>query len=125
MGTIKIYIKLVDGKPEYRDTEMHRGRTITTEVNPGDKIVWNLDQCSGIKELKDLNIIGDTGFFQKPPKKKDFDRWNAKVSKTAKGSIEYKFDIEKCDGSEATIVARSMQSDTTREEDPPKIIIKD
>lgn len=125
MGTIKIYLKLVDGNLEYRDTESHRGRTITTEVNPGDKIVWKLDQCSGIKELNDIHVSGSSGMFEHPPKKKDFDRWKARIGKGATGEVTYYFDITKCDGKSDKIVMSVSDTEQLKSDDGAKIKIKD
>jgi hypothetical protein len=85
MGKIKIYLSLQNGELSYRDTEEHKGETITTTVNGGDSITWKLDQCSGIKDITNITIKGSKGFFSKGPEKKDFDNWKAEVSKKAKG----------------------------------------
>jgi hypothetical protein len=97
MGKIKIYLSLQNGELVYRDTEEHKGETITTTVNGGDSITWKLDQCSGIKDITNITIKGAKGFFSKGPEKKDFDNWKAEVGKKAKGEIEYVLEVEKCD----------------------------
>lgn len=124
MGTIKIYISLLDGKPEYRDTESHRGRTIETSVDPGDKIIWKLDKCSGIKEISNISIDGAAGFFSKGPKQKDFDRWKAIVAATAKGEVDYSITYETCDGDKSTIVVKSGETEVLRDPETPKLVIK-
>lgn len=96
MGKITIYLSLKDGELVYRDSEDHKGQTITTQVDPGDKITWKLDQCSGIKEITNITIRGTKGFFKEAPEKKDFDTWKAEVSKKAKGEIEYVCEMEVC-----------------------------
>lgn len=97
MGKIKIYLSLRDGELNYRDSEEHKGQTITTSVDPGDDITWKLDQCSGIKAIKNITIKGEKGFFKDDPERKDFDSWKAEVSKKAKGEISYVVDVEVCE----------------------------
>ncbi len=126
MGTIKIYIKLINNKLEYRDTEFHHGKNIETEVNPGDKIIWKLDQCSGIKEISDIAIAGDKSFFSKGPKMKDFDSWKAVVADTAKGEISYSVSGVSC-YDKATFAVKSVksgQAEILKDEEPPKLILK-
>jgi hypothetical protein len=106
MGKIKIYLSLVDGELNYRDSEEHKGQTITTSVDPGDTITWKLDQCSGIKAITNIKVSGEKGFFKDGPEQKDFDSWKAEVSKKAKGEISYTVSYEACEccGKEGKVV---------------------
>jgi len=97
MGKIKIYLSLVEGELHYRDSEEHKGKTITSSVDPGDKITWKLDQCSGIKAITGIAIAGAKDFFKEGPQQKDFDSWKAEVSKKAKGEISYSVTYEACE----------------------------
>lgn len=97
MGKVKIYVSLREGELYYRDSEEHKGHAIESSVDPGDSITWKLDQCSGIKEIKNITIVGEKDFFKDGPEQKDFDSWKADVSKKAKGEIAYVVEVEKCD----------------------------
>lgn len=125
MGTVKIYLKLQDGKLDYRDTEKHEGKTIISEVNPGDKVVWKLDENSGIKSIKDVSINGSAGFFNKGPKQKDAGKWNAKVAETATGEVSYNVSYESESGDTGTVEMRSSQVQTLSDSESPKLVIPD
>lgn len=97
MGKIFIYVKLVDGKLEYRDSEEHHGQKIVTTVDPGDEITWKLDKCSCISEIHDIVISGTKNFLHEGPIKIDFNEWWAKVnSPKIKGEISYTTIIHAC-----------------------------
>lgn len=96
MGTIRIYLSIVEGKVQFRDSEKHKGRTIESIVDPGDKIIWKLDQCSGIKEISNISVHGTAGFLSKGPRRKDFDRWTGRVSMNAVGEIKYVITVLDC-----------------------------
>jgi hypothetical protein len=94
-GTI-IYLKLTKGQLEYRDSEGHQGDTITTHAKHNGKIVWKLDQCSGISEITGIKIHGDTSILNGKPRKVDFNQWEARASDEAEGEISYEVKVEKC-----------------------------
>lgn len=122
MGKINIYIKLADGALEYRDSESQHGKTITTSVDPGDTIIWKLDKCSGISEIKNIQISGASGFFSEGPVKKDFAEWKADVSKKASGQVSYEITYEACINTETkTSTTFTTLLSSTK---PPIIIIK-
>jgi len=125
MGKVTIYIKLVDGKLMYRDTEEDKGRTIKTSVDRGDKVTWKLDMCSGIKEITDIKLIGvNKKFFSEGPKKKDFNEWKAEVSKDAKGEISYEPIYVSCEGNEiaASMKVKASEAESKVKGDEPPII---
>ncbi|MFT3739054.1 MAG: hypothetical protein QM786_09870 [Breznakibacter sp.] len=124
MGKITIYLSLKDGELDYRDSENHKGQTITTSVDPGDKIVWKLDQCSGIKEITNITINGPEDFFKEGPEQKDFDTWKAEVSKRATGEIEYSIEIECCESCVDTKSSSPSNIPNVREAAPPKIKVE-
>jgi hypothetical protein len=127
MGKISIYIKLVDGKLEYRDCEEHHGKTIETEVNPGDKISWVLDENSGISDLSGINIVGSADFLSKGPSKKAKDKWTAKVARKAAGEIAYNIFYSTGSGqinSDKTTLKSGTGFKDAGDEDPPIIKIK-
>ena len=96
MGRVKIYLKMVDGNLQYRDSEGHKGNTITTDIKHGRKIIWKLDRHSGISEISDITIKGDDGILKEGPKKLDFDRWEAIGSDSGKGELAYNVVVERC-----------------------------
>lgn len=96
MGRVKIYLKMVNGSLQYRDSEGHKGNTITTHVKPGGKIIWKLDRHSGISEISDITIKGDDGILKEKPKKLDFDHWEAIGSDSGEGQLAYNVEVEKC-----------------------------
>ena len=127
MGKVTIYIKLIDGKLVYRDSEKDHGHTIKTKVRPGDKVTWKLDQCADICELTDIKITGSEDFFQKPPKQKDFNEWKASVSLKAQGEITYQPDYKDCgsctEKSATFSVTSTVEKSDVCDEDPPTIIV--
>lgn len=124
MGKITIYIKLVDGKLEYRDTEKHEGKTIETEANPGDKIIWTLDKDPGIKDLTGINIVGTPDFFSKGPAKKSNMEWAAKIAKKASGEVSYSIFYAGNAVEASTKLKTATMVENTEDEDPPIIKIK-
>ncbi len=96
MKKVKIYLKMVKGSLEYRDSEDHHGKTITTHVKPGSKIIWKLDRHSGIGEIVNINIKGDDSILKEKPKKLDFDHWEAIGSDSGEGQLAYIVEVEKC-----------------------------
>jgi hypothetical protein len=121
MAKVKIYLSVKDGKLQYRDSEKHSGKSIKTKVKPGTRIVWTLDKKSGIADISGINIMGRCNFFSFGPAKKSCDKWIARVSKKAKGEIEYKmFVVEE----KAKKKAMLKSAESTNEGPPPAIIIR-
>jgi hypothetical protein len=73
--TVKIYLRSIvkHGKKHLAMFDSKREGDIdklTTDVWPGDKIVWNLDCCSGIKSITKIYPKEGKGkIFQNDPKK--------------------------------------------------------
>jgi hypothetical protein len=125
MGKVTIYISLVDGKLMYRDSEKDHGKTIQTSVDPGDTVIWKLDKCSGIKELKKIEILsGPKYFFGKQPKKQDFNEWKAEVSDLATGGITYKPEYSVCEELMVTKSVKAGKESEPKAEDPPAISVR-
>jgi len=126
MGKITVYIKLIDGKLDFRDTEKHQGKTIESIANPGDKIAWCLDKDAGIIDLTGINIVGTLDFLSKGPLKKAKDKWTARISKKATGEIAYTiFYTPGTDLAKKTKTkAKSAVNFKTTDEEPPIIKIK-
>jgi len=94
-GTI-IYLKLNNGTLEYRDSEGHQGNTITTHAKHNGKIIWKLDQCSGIAEITGIKIEGDINILNGKPRKVDFNQWEARAAEESEGEVSYTVEVEKC-----------------------------
>ena len=123
MGKIKIYIKLVDGVLEYRDSESQHGKSIITSVDPGDTVIWKLDKCSGISEITKVIINESTNFFSEGPEKIDFDEFKAEVSKHATGRVIYELTVVSCIKGEAPITLK-FNANVAPRTDPPAIVVK-
>lgn len=117
MGKIKIYIKLLNGALEFRDTEQHEGKTIETSVDPGDKIIWKLEPDSGIAAITGIVVNGASDFFSKGPRPQKATKWMAKVSEKASGEISYSVQYE---AKETKVMTMTKDGNNP----PPKIIIK-
>jgi hypothetical protein len=96
MSVVKIYLKLADGGLEYRDSEGHHGKTITTHLKPGSKIIWKLDRHSRISEIKNITLKGDDAILKEKPVKLDFDHWEAIGAGSGEGELAYNVEVEKC-----------------------------
>ena len=96
MSVVKIYLRLVNGGLEYRDSEGHHGKTITTHLKPGNKIIWKLDRHSRISEIKNITIQGDDAILKEKPVKLDFDHWEAIGAGSGEGQLSYVVEVEKC-----------------------------
>lgn len=95
-GTI-IYIKLNNGTLEYRDSEGHSGDTITTHAKHNGKIVWKLDQCSGISEITGIQLQGNLNILNGKPRKVDFNQWEVRASDQGEGEVSYTVEVVKCE----------------------------
>jgi hypothetical protein len=80
---------MVDGSIEYRDSEGHNGKTITTKVNHGSTIIWKLDKNPGITEITNITIKGEGSILKEKPIKVDFDHWEAVVADSGQGEVSY------------------------------------
>ena len=87
---------MVDGSLEYRDSENHHGKTITTHVKPGGTIIWKLDRNPGITEITNITIKGDEAILKEKPTKIDFDHWEAVAADKGDGELAYYIEVEKC-----------------------------
>ena len=125
MNTITIYISMVDGKLNYRDSEGLKGEKITTNAKQGDKIIWKQEQGLRAKELSGILISGAKNFFKNSPKRKDFDCWEAMVSNTAEGEVYYKVSFDECIGEESRLSVVNEVATLESDHDTPKVIIKE
>jgi hypothetical protein len=77
------------------DSEGHTGNnTITTIVNPGDKVIWQLKMKGGIDTLTAITEkAGSEDIFSKGPASTDSgnpsSNWQGVVSKSATGTESY------------------------------------
>lgn len=95
MAKIKIYLKMLKGELQYRDSEGHSGETITTHVKPGSTIIWKLDKNPGITEITNITIQGDESILKEKPKMIDFDHWEAVGADKGDGELSYIVEAEK------------------------------
>ena len=124
MSKATIYLSLKNDKLEYRDSEKHSGKSIATKVKPGTKVIWTLDKKSGIKDISGMNIVSSGRFFSKGPFKKSGNKWQARVSRKAKGEADYEMFIVP---ENSTTKKSSVTLKTVRESsdgNPSKIIIR-
>ncbi|TCO10390.1 hypothetical protein [Natronoflexus pectinivorans] len=91
-----IYLKLEKGELIYRDSQNNSGRTITTHLAPGSRVIWKLDKCPDISEINQITIEGDTSILKTKPHKIDFDLWEAEGADRGDGEISYKVEVTKC-----------------------------
>ena len=98
-------IKQKDGKVilHLKDNEGHdRDKTITTDINPGGKITWELDNNSDIKEI--IDIYPKEGsqniFAEKPQPVAGTNKWEGIVAKEASGKESYNIRFRYKDDSE-------------------------
>ncbi len=90
MGKVRIYMKVIDGVINYRDSESNYGTSITTLVKPGDTVIWERDRNSGISKIEEVSVEGQESFFDKKPKKGFLTSWKASVRQDATGQVTYK-----------------------------------
>jgi hypothetical protein len=123
MGKVTIYMSLINGVLNYRDSEKDKGTTIKTSVDPGDKIIWTLDKNSGISDISGINIIGSSDFLSKGPDKKSVEKWTSKVSKKATGEIAYDIFVtaQNKEYKKSLPVEKNAKS---VDNDPPKIKVR-
>lgn len=99
--TVKIYLRAIvkNEKNSLALFDSNRNGDINdlyTDVNPGDKVIWKLDCCSGIKSITRIySKEKDHPIFKSDPKK----RWLCKVfelqvPKTAVPGDKEKYVIE-------------------------------
>lgn len=89
--TIKIR-KQTNGTGLYlKDSEGHKGKdSITTDVNPGDTVVWKLKNNSGIDEITSISAKSTSqDIFSSDPVEQKDGSWKGTVSSTASGSEDY------------------------------------
>jgi len=99
--TIKIYLRAIlkNGENSLALFDSKRNGAINdliTDVNPGDKVVWKLDCCSGIKSI--IRIYSEEKehpIFKSDPKKRSLCRvFELQVPKTAVVGDKEKYAIE-------------------------------
>lgn len=96
MSKTVIYLKLVNGMLEYRDNEGHQGKSITSHVKYGGKIIWKLDRHSRISEITSITVSGDEAILKEKPKKIDFDHWEAVGADKGEGKLAYTLQVDGC-----------------------------
>lgn len=96
MSKTVIYLKLVNGTLEYRDNEGHHGKSITSHVKYGGKIIWKLDRHSRISEINSITVSGDDAILKEKPKKIDFDHWEAVGADKGEGKLAYSVQVDGC-----------------------------
>jgi hypothetical protein len=110
MRKVKIYLRSIEQKGEKRLALFDSNRNgdindLVTEVEPGAKIVWTKDCCSGIKSIsKIFSKKGDGTIFKMEPRKRFFcSGFTLIVPKDAKGEEAYNISYVLCDGKEISI----------------------
>lgn len=85
------------------DNEGHSGDgNITTDVDPGDTVIWKLSKNGGIDEITDISAKnGSQDIFSSDPAKQNDGSWKGTVSNTATGTESY-FIKYKINGTEYT-----------------------
>lgn len=109
MPTIKIFLSADDeGNLHLRDTNGQHGvNDLKTTAQKQDKIVWLLEEDSGIKKLDGIfPKEGTTDIFKKKPAGKSKKKWKGEIGD--KTDVEYTYDISYTldDGNEKTIDPR-------------------
>lgn len=93
-GKETIYVSLVAGSnpPELylTDSEGHSGEGhLTTIVEPGDKVTWEIVEGSGISSITITKDQGSQDIFSKDPKGQPDGSWKGTISETASGEENY------------------------------------
>ena len=96
MGKIKIYLRSIsqEGKRHLAlfDSNGEGGiDELTTTVERGDQVIWELDSESGIKHIEDIySKTGKGNVFKTKPKKEDSGKaFKMKIEKEAEGEEAY------------------------------------
>ena len=107
--TVKIYLRAIKQGDANRLALFDSNRCgdindLTTNVYPGDTVIWKLDCCSGIKSITNIypkKIPGDFKVIAKPQRLcKGF---KFQIEEGAKGTANYCIDFILCDKTEVTI----------------------
>lgn len=94
MATETVYVGIVAGSNppvlHLSDSEGHSGDgNLTTNVNPGDKVVWEIVSGSGISAITIAKKPTSNDIFSKDPKVKSDGSWKGTISDTATGEESY------------------------------------
>ena len=93
MGQVTIYLSLVSGTTQLhlKDSEGHEGDgSITTLVDPGDTVVWEIVSGSGITAINDIyKKEGSLSLFSTGPSADANGTWSGVISANAKGEESY------------------------------------
>jgi hypothetical protein len=99
--TVKIYLRAIVRDRENSlalfDSNRHGGiNDLTTDVNPGDKVIWKLDCCSGIKSITRIySKEKEHPIFKSDPEKRPLCKaFKLQVPKTAKPDVREQYAIE-------------------------------
>lgn len=73
------------------DNQGHSGKNITTDAGPGDKVIWEILNGSGISEI--VSIYCEPGsvdvFSPDPSPQGSSGKWSGTVADSAKGDEQY------------------------------------
>jgi|WetSurMetagenome_2_1015567.scaffolds.fasta_scaffold20578_4 hypothetical protein len=110
MSIVSIYLRSVEQKDKFHLAMFDSNRNgaiddLTTEVHPGDTIVWKLDSKSGIKAINRIATKSGKGnVFRVEPFKRLFCRFFVlRIPKDAQGEEAYFIEYVLCNGKKLTI----------------------
>lgn len=99
--TVKIYLRAIvkNGENGLAMFDSNRNGDINdliTDVNPGDKVIWKLDCCSGIRSITRIySKEKEHPIFKSDPKKRSLCKvFELRVPKTAVEGDQEKYAIE-------------------------------
>lgn len=93
MATETIILSLKEGTTEliFTDNEGHKGSDITTDVSPGDKVIWKISNGSKISEICKVyrNAHSNDIFSQDPESQGSSGNWVGVVGNSTSGKETY------------------------------------
>lgn len=119
MGKYTVYLSLKEGVLHYRDNDNKNN----LQALPGKKIVWTLEENSGISDISGINIPNACDLLRCGPEKKSCTTWVARINKKASGQLACQLFVSPVEESSKSGEIKT-KSTSSKDYDPPQIIIR-